>query len=164
MDNTQKCWNCTLRTKIIRGTKATRQLTQGGQHQHQRHFPFPSKKTERPTTKGRQVKPMPPRHKRAMRSKLPVAILSPKGLLKASMAPLHDDASVGFRDLPCGLWGLSWINRMYRTRWYNILPNKWGSEVCFFFASRKRKKKHVYNNPILLAPACILRSFFVGPA
>lgn len=164
MDNMQKCWNCTLRPKIIRGTKATRQLTQGGQHQHQRHFPFPSKIQKGPQQKGASLNPcrrgtnVPCDRNYPWQSCLQKDCWKPQWLRCTTTC-------VGFRDLPFGLWGLSWINRMYRTRWYNILPNKWGSEVCCFLHPGNGKKKHVYNNnPILLAPGCILRSFFVGPA
>lgn len=165
MDNMQKCWNCTLRPKIIRGTKATRQLTQGGQHQHQRHFPFPSKKQKGPQQKGASLNPcrrgtnVPCDRNYPWQSCLQKDCWKPQWLRCTTTC-------VGFRDLPSGLWGLSWINRMYRTRWYNILPNKWGSEVWFFFCIPETEKKTcIYNNnPILLAPGCILRSFFVGPA
>ena len=54
-----------------------------------RHFPFPPFTITRNAHQKKKRRfdsrvPLLPRHKRAMRSKLPVAILSPKGLLNAS--------------------------------------------------------------------------------
>ena len=137
-----------LRPKIIRGTKATMQLTQGGQHQHQRHFPFPSKKQKGPQQKAASLNPcrhgtnVPCDRNYPWQSCLQKDCWKPQWLRCTTTC-------VGFRDLPSGLRGLSWINRMYRTRWYNILPNKCWSEVCCFLHPGNGKK-----NMYIIIPYC----------